>query len=211
MGTEPPIAGGRHPVLRGFDETDILPFGGMLEMLSLDAGSEVLATFIPAFPTYPPETSWMAEPRTKIPGLIVRTTEEGARIVFMPADIDRRFARDNLPDHGNLLAQAVRWAARDDLPLAVEGPGFLDCHLYRQGDRLILHLVNLTNAGAWRAPVSELIPVGPLQVRVKLPAGIQGASVRSLVSGRKLAASTANGRVSFEVRSLLDHEVTIIG
>ena len=32
-------------------------------------------------------------------------------------------------------------------PLAVHGPGLVDCHLYRQHKRLILHLVNLTNAG----------------------------------------------------------------
>jgi len=72
-------------------------------------------------------------------------------------------------------------------------------------------MVNLTNAGTWRAPVYELIPVGPLQVRVKLPDGVRSASVVSLVTGRKPASKTENGRVSFEVRSFLDHEVTLIG
>jgi hypothetical protein len=209
-GSEPPITTERHPVLHGFDATDILPFGGMLETLNLDAGCDVLATFIPPFPTYPPETSWMVEPRTTISGLIVRTTRAGARIVFMPADLDRRFARDNLPDHGDLLANAVRWAARGDLPLDVEGPGFIDCHLYQQAGRLILHLVNLTNAGTWRAPVYELIRVGPLRVQVKLPEGMRGENVHSLVSGRKISATAQRGRVSFEVRSLLDHEVVTI-
>lgn len=210
-GTEPAITGERHPILGGFDETDILPFGGTLDMLDLDPGCVVPATFIPAFPTYPPETAWMVEPSTKIPALIVRTNREGARIVYMPADLDRRFARDNLPDHGALLAQAVRWTAKDELPLAIQGSGFIDCHLYRQDGRQILHMVNLTNAGTWRAPVHELIPVGPLQVRVKLIDDVRSASVLSLVSGRKLPSTTENGRVSFVVRSLLDHEVTVIG
>ena len=31
------------------------------------------------------------------------------------------FARDNLPDHGNLLANLVRWAAHDNIPLTVDG------------------------------------------------------------------------------------------
>jgi hypothetical protein len=105
----------------------------------------------------------------------------------------------------------VRWAARDVVPLTVEGPGFIDCHLYRQGNRLILHLVNLTNAGTWRAPVYELIPVGPLQVRVKLPEGLQGTGVRSLISGRTISATKKAGLITFEVRSLLDHEVMVIG
>ena len=56
--------GKRHAVLRGFEETDILPFGGVLEPLRVDAGAQVLATFVPAFPIYPPETAWMREPKT---------------------------------------------------------------------------------------------------------------------------------------------------
>jgi len=209
-GAEPMAVGKRHPVLRGFDETDILPFGGVLESLDLNSDCQVLATYIPAFPTYPPETAWMREPRTGIPGLIARTAPAGGRILFMPADLDRRCARDNLPDHADLLANGVRWAARDAVPLAVDGPGFIDCHLYRQGHCLILHLVNLTNAGTWRAPVHELIPVGPLRVQIKMPDGVTGAGVRSLVSGRKISSARKAGLVSFEVKSILDHEVAVI-
>ncbi len=152
LGDEPAIAGQRHPILRGFDETDILAFGGELEPLAVDDEATVLMTFIPSFPIYPPETAWMRQPRTNIPGLIVRELSgetplarsgsgaggEGGspgnrgRVAFLPADLDRRFARDNLPDHGNLLANLVRWAAKDDVPLAVDGPGLIDCHLYTQ-------------------------------------------------------------------------------
>lgn len=210
-GAEPAVTGERHAVLRGFDETDILPFGGTLEMLDLDAGCAVLATFIPAFPTYPPETAWMTEASTKIPALVVRTNREGARIVYMSADLDRRFARDNLADHSVLLSQAVLWAAKNELPLVVDGPGLIDCHLYRQAGRQVLHMINLTNAGTWRAPAHELIPVGPLQVRVKLVDGGRSTGVVSLISGRRLSSITRDGLVSFVVESLLDHEVMVIG
>ena len=60
-----------------------------------------------------------------------------AGVAYLAADLDRRYARDNLPDHGNLLANLVRWAARDDLSLMVEGPGLIDCHFYRQPGRAI--------------------------------------------------------------------------
>jgi hypothetical protein len=62
----------RHPVLRGFEETDILPFGGVLEDLDVAESAEKLLTYIPPFPVYPPETSWMREPATTVPGLIVQ-------------------------------------------------------------------------------------------------------------------------------------------
>jgi hypothetical protein len=171
----------------------------------------VLATFVPAFPIYPPETAWMREPKTDVPGLILNSTAGGGRIAFLPADLDRRFGRDNLPDHGHLLANLVRWASKGDIPLAVEGAGLIDCHLYHQPGRLILHLVNLTSAGAWRQPVHELIPIGPLRIRVKLPADVRGKRARLLVAGKAATAGITAGWANLEVRSVLDHEVIVLG
>src|SRR5690242_4850187 len=99
-GDEPDVTGTRHPVLAGFDETDILPFGGMLGPLKVAAGTTVPLTFIPPFPIYPPETSWMRQPKTDIPGLVLNTSNR-ARVAYLAGDIDRRFALDNLPDHGD--------------------------------------------------------------------------------------------------------------
>ena len=206
---EPGILGKRHPVLRAFDETDILAFGGILQPLVVADGAQVLMTFIPPFPAFPPETSWMRVPKTNIPGLIVNTTPVGSRIAFLPADIDRRFGRDNLPDHGNLLANLVRWLLHENVPLSVEGPGLLDCQLYHQPGRLILHLVNLTNTGTWRQPIDELIPVGPVRVRVKLTGDVRGRKARLLVSGKTLPATVSAGWSSFVIASLLDHEVAV--
>jgi len=211
VGNEPPVAGERHPALRGFEDTDILPFGGALEPLKLDAGADVLLTFVPAFPIYPPETAWMREPSTDIPGLILQTTGAGSRIAFLPADLDRRLARDNLPDHGDLLANLIRWAVKDDIPLTVQGPGLVDCHLYHQPGRVILHLVNLTSAGTWRQPVHELIPVGPLRIEVRLPSDVRRKRARLLVGGKAITAAGASGRCCVEIESLLDHQVILIG
>jgi hypothetical protein len=210
VGTEPAVAAKRHPVLKGFDETDILPFGGRLGGVRAAEGAEVLATFIPPFPIYPPETSWMREPRTTIPGLIVRTAARGSRIAYLPADLDRRYGRDHLPDHGDLLANLVHWASGDTLPLTVQGPGLIDCHLYRQQNRLILHLVNLTSAGTWRGPVEELIPVGPLRVQVRLPEGIRSSRMKLLVSQQRPSLTLEEGGAVFQLPTLLDHEVIVL-
>jgi len=207
-GNEPAIAAERHPVLSGFDETDIIPFGGELEPLKLDDKATVLLTFIPAFPVFPPESAWMRQPRTNISGLIVIDSGEG-RVAFVPADIDRRFARDNLPDHGRLLANLVRWAAKDKIPLSVEGPGLVDCHLYTQPGRLILHLVNLTAAGTQRAAIDELIPIGPLKIKVQLPGWSNYRKTLTLVSKQEMPTTMEDGWISFELQSLLDHELFV--
>ncbi|MEJ7770216.1 MAG: Tat pathway signal protein, partial [Chitinophagaceae bacterium] len=208
-GTEPAISGKRHLIFKGFEKTDIVPYGGLLNPLQTDDSAEVLMTFIPQFPVYPPETAWMREPKTNIPGLILNTFQK-SRIAFIPADIDRQFDTFNLPDHGNLLSNVVKWAAKDHLPVTVEGPGLIDCNLYQQKGRLILHLVNLTSAGTWRAPLDELISIGPLRVKVKLLPGVVGKNLRLLVAGQKLTGDVSNGWCQFEIKSILDHEVVVI-
>jgi putative glycosyl hydrolase-like family 6 (GHL6) protein len=208
-GDEPAPSGDRHPVLRGFDETDILPFGGMLEAMRTEPGVTIPLTFIPPFPIYPPETAWMREPKTGIGGLVLSQRGK-ARVAYLPADIDRRYSRENLPDHADLLRNLVLWAAGGSVPLAVEGPGLIDCHLYAQEGRLVLHLVNLISAGTWRAPIDEYIAVGPFQVKVRLPAGVKARGVSLLVAGGTVKAQVKDGWAGFEVRSILDHEVAVV-
>ena len=209
-GTEPAPTGMRHQVLKGFDETDIISFGGQLDSLRTDSGAEVLMTFIPQFPIYPPETAWMREPKTNIPGLVLNTNSGGGNVAYLPADIDRQFGRYNLPDHGNLLANLIRWAAKDNIPLVVESAGLIDCNLYQQSGRLVLHLVNLTSAGTWRQPTDENIPVGPVKVRVKLPEDVRGNKLKLLVSGENVFNSSEKGWISFTINRILDHEVAVV-
>jgi hypothetical protein len=152
----------------------------------------------------------MREPKTDIPGLILNSKSGNGRIAFMPADIDRQFGRYNLPDHGNLIANLVRWASKENIPLTVECPGLIDCNIFHQSGRLVVHLVNLTSAGTWRQPVDEFIPVGPVKVRVKLPKDIRGKGVNTLVSGQKITSGIENGWIQFTVNTITDHEVVVI-
>jgi hypothetical protein len=208
-GDEPAPVGERHPVLRGFDETDILPFGGTLTALRVDGTAIVPLTLVPAFPTYPPETSWMRQPKSDIPGLIL--SQHGAsRVAYMPADLDRRYAREHLPDHAALLANVVRWASGQGGPVVVEGPGLVDCHLYQQPGRMILHLVNLTSEATWRAPLDELIRVGPFKITVRVPDKVTNPTAKLLVSGARRRVAVEGGMGVIEVESILDHEVVVV-
>ena len=208
-GDEPAVTGERHAVLRGFDETDLLPYGGSLPPLKVDTKAAVPLTFVPPFPTYPPETAWMRQPKSDIPGLVL--SEHGnARVAYMSADIDHRYAREHLPDHARLLANIVRWAVHDNIPLSVEGTGLIDCHLYEQPGRMILHLVNLTSEASWRAPLDELIRVGPLKVNIRLPTQFTKPRARLLVSDAPVPVSVSSGTARIEIQSILDHEVIVL-
>jgi hypothetical protein len=127
----------------------------------------------------------------------------------MPADLDRQFAGSNLPDPANLIANIVRWTAREDIPLAVDGHGLLDCNLYQQSGRMILHLANLNNA-TWRAPIEEFIPVGPIRLRVKLNKDVAGHSARLLVADQTVQVRSVNGWAEISVPAVLAHEVVVL-
>ena len=151
----------------------------------------------------------MRQPKTDIPGLILN-----GRVAFLPADIDRRYNRDSLPDYADLLANIVRWAANGDIPLRVEGHGLFDCNLYTQPQetskpaRVIAHIVNLTATG--RMPIDELIPSGTLKVSVRLPEGVRGRTVKLLVTGKSVQPAISAGWLQTDISSILDHEVVVI-
>jgi hypothetical protein len=173
--------------------------------MKLDAGTTVPLTFIPPFPVLPPETSWMRQPKTDIPGLVLN-----GRVAFLPAEIDRLYSRDNLPDHAALLANLVRWAANGEIPLQLEGRGVFDCNLYTQPGRVIAHVVNLTSTGWMPVSDEDMVPSGALQFGVRLPSGVRGHTVRMLVSGKTGAVAVSGGWARVTIPSVLDHEVLVI-
>jgi hypothetical protein len=203
VGDEPHATGQRHPVLRGFGDTDILPFGGTLTPLKLDSGVVAPLTYIPPFPIYPPETAWMRQPKTDIPGLVIK-----GKNAFLPADLDRRYSREPLPDYADLLANLVRWAAKDDIPLKVEGHGLFDCNLYTQPGRVIAHIANLTATG--RMPIDDLVPGGPLAFHVRLPKGVAAHGVKLLVANTSAAPAIADGWATVHIPSVTGHEVLVL-
>jgi hypothetical protein len=154
-------------------------------------------------------------------------------VAYLPADIDRLYGRANQPDHADLLAALVRWVAVDDAtagqagrsaPVKVEGPGLIDVHAYVQGgrqpqsgsgslegaERVIVHLVNLTHANTWKAPVDELIRIGEQRVSLTAPVGRGATAARLLVAGTDAELHQSHGAVTVTVPGVTDHEVLVI-
>jgi len=209
----------------GWDETAHLPFGGELVLTRPAGGAERVAlTYIPPFPTHPPEFSYMTIERTGLPCLYLTDQKGSGRVAYLPADVDRLYWRSNQPDHADLLARLVTWAAQDSLPVRVEGPGLVDVHAYVQGDgqpesgsgsldraeRVIVHLVNLTHANGWKAPIDELIRIGECRVSVALPKGRRSTGARLLVEGGAAEVQTHGGTAIATVPWVRDHEVLVL-
>jgi hypothetical protein len=113
-----------------------------------------------------------------------RKTYKEGRTVYIPAvrfpgtlpefakyfPVDERFWK--LPANAPEIADAVRWAARDDIPVQVGGPAYLVSNLVAQPEkrRMMLHLVNYN---ARRVPALDPIPVV-----LRIPKGQTARSVQ---------------------------------
>jgi hypothetical protein len=196
----------RHETLQSFADTDLLAFGGVLGPLTLAPQAGAVLTFVPALPLSPPEDVWMRTADTRIPALVLSTHDAG-RVAYLPADLDRRFARDQLPDHGDLLAAIARWCLRGDVPIGLDAPGLIDCRPWRtRAGETVVHLLNLNNANTWRTPVHEAVPVGPLRLRLRAPGT---GTARALVDERTLAVRRKGEWLEVDIPRLVDHEVVV--
>jgi dienelactone hydrolase len=113
--------------------------------------------------------------RQQVSGPPVRKEYEKGRVVYLSAvqfdgplpemgnyfTIDDRFWK--LPKNWQEIADSVRWAARDDLPVQVSGPPFLVANLVSQPNkrRWLLHLVNYN--------ARNVPSIQSLQVTARLP------------------------------------------
>jgi hypothetical protein len=164
---------------------------------------------VPTYPDLPMEEVYQRETRTDIPGVIARAVGAG-RVVYFPWDIDRTFWEIMNQDHGIVLANAVRWAANEEQPLRIEGPGVMDVALWKQQSSVTVHLVNLSNPMMMKGPFREILPVGPQKVRVRLPDGAGARDVKFLVSGAKAAWRQSGGWIETTTPPIGLHEVVAI-
>jgi hypothetical protein len=200
----------RHPILAGLEDAQQLINGTwQLDVRPIAQFGPPALTQIPQYPSLPMEKNYWRVKHTDVPGVYLREIGK-SRVVYFPWDIDRVFWEVMCDDHGKLLRNAVDWAANEERPVTVTGPGILDVTVWRQKESMTVHLVNLTNPMMMRPGFREMIPTPAQKVRVKLPAGRKATKVQLLVGNRTPAVERAADSVSLTIPAVLDHEVVAI-
>jgi hypothetical protein len=166
-------------------------------------------TLIPSYPDLPMEDVYPRVGRTDSRELYLRDLGR-SRVAYIPWDIDRTFWEVMSIDHGRLLRNAVVWAANEQPPVAVTGPGLLDVTVWRQRGSMTVHLVNLTNPMMMKGPLREAIPIGPQRARIRLPAGSRARRIQLLTAGLSPRVETTEGMVTVTVPSIDVHEIIAI-
>jgi hypothetical protein len=199
-----------HPLLAGLEDAGRIINGvHRIETERREPGPSSPLTLIPSYPDLPMEEVYPRQPKTEIPGVFL-SERRGSRVVYFPWDVDRTFWEILCVDHGTLLRNSVRWAANEEEPVRVSGPGLLDVTVWRQKSSMTVHLVNLNNAMTMKGPFREFVPIGEQTVRVRLPAGRKALKVQLLVSGNRPRAFEAGGLLEVKIPSILAHEVLAI-
>jgi hypothetical protein len=199
----------RHQVLRGLEEAPRIINGVFRVEVRPTQPFPSPITLIPSYPDLPMEDVYPRVPHTDTRELYLRDLGR-SRVAYIPWDIDRTFWDVMSADHGRLLTNVIAWTANEPSPVEVDGPGLLDVTVWSQRDSLTVHLVNLTNPMMMKGPLREVIPIGPLTVRLRLPAGARARKVQLLTAGTTPAVRETGGVVTVTVPSVGVHEVVAV-
>ena len=200
----------RHPIIRGLEEAGRII--GTVQRVGVNATKDFLnapVTLIPSYPDLPMEEVYPRVTETDIPEIFLRGIGRG-RVVYFPGDIDRTFWEVLAADHGQLIRNAIDWAANEEPVVTVSGPGLLDVAVWRQKDSMTIHLVNLTNPMMMKGPYRELTACPAQTVRVRLTRAGRARGVRLLVSDQAPTVEHSDALLTVAVPSVLDHEVVAI-
>jgi hypothetical protein len=158
------------PVFAGIEHTSLLPMGGKVKEIVPGGDLKVLATYIPPFPIYPPEFAWTTTLKTGRPVLTEYAFPQGGgKAIYAAWDLDAVYGRAALPDHGDLIANIVLYLLGDRIPLRVTCGAYIDFKVYRQENRLIIHLINSNHSGFVQGYAEKNLPVGPVEITLRLP------------------------------------------
>jgi hypothetical protein len=196
-------------VLAGFGDTTRIIHGVFRLDVRPHADGPSPLTLIPTYPDLPMEDVYPRVPHTTTRELYLREAGR-SRIAYFPWDIDRTFWEVLSVDHLRLLRNTIAWAANEPPPVDVAGPGLLDVTAWRQHQSMTVHLVNLTNPMMMKGPLREVIPVGPLRVRVRLTSGVRARGVRLLTADATPRVERDGDTMTVTVPSVDVHEVVAI-
>jgi hypothetical protein len=198
----------KHEVLRGFENTSILPGAEFRVPIQADGFDPILGV-TPPFPAYPPEMVYPRSQPANEPAIVLR--QNGAsRLVYIPGDIDRSFWRTGNPDLSRLLKNAVGWLVRDRVPVSVDGAGIVEVFAWETEPGFALHVLNYTNPNMLRGWFTDTYPVGPQVVRAELPDGVNGDRVQLLRAGSWVPLKRDGRIAEFTVGGVRDYEVAVV-
>jgi Hypothetical glycosyl hydrolase 6/Beta-galactosidase trimerisation domain len=197
----------RHPVVAGFEDTSILP--GAEYRLPVKTRLPQPLTVIPPYPAYPPEEVYPRAAKTDEPAIVI--AEEGmSRRIWLPGDVERSFWKSGNGDLSRILQQAVRWVARDRMPVRVGGEGLVELFAWETEPGFAVHILNYTNPNFAKGWFRETYSLGPQTVKMELGEDVKVKRVQALRAGTELKHKISEGVLEFTLPAIKDYEIAAV-
>src|SRR5690606_37384536 len=104
------------------------------------------------------------------------------------------------------------WMLGNRLTVSLSGGhGLVTASLYEQDRRYIVHLNSRAALSRVPGRQYDLLPIGPVEVQMRPPAGATAPDIAKLrVAGKAASARMDGGMLAVTVEHVLDHEVVVV-
>ncbi len=189
---------GVHPVSAGFEGAERIICGTYIKEVEADPDTAAPFLYVPDYPDLPMEEVY---PRSEASGaaVVAREHASGGRTIYIPWNIGAIFWEVLAPDHGQVIANSVRWALGQRPKVEVRGHAVLDIAVREADNDHVVTLVNLSNPMMMKGPIRKVYPVGRQVLSVAVPQGKLLGSARMLVRGIPADAKVVDGRVEVDI------------
>lgn len=152
-----------HPIVASARDIGLLPLPGRFLPVASAPGTAVPLRRAAPFRVFPEGWAYTTDADPGEP-LAVAHQGTGGRTVYFANQMGRAFKMVHAPALGDLIADAVRWAVGDALPLQAVAPATLQLSLRRTNVGLTVHCVNLTGGERY---MREIIPLHGCRIAVR--------------------------------------------
>ncbi len=186
-------------------DAELVPLAGPWYAVEAKPGVEVPMVRTAPFRVFPEGLSYPDYPDPAEPLAVIKNAPEQGRTVYFPFPAGRCAARTGHPDNKRLISNAVRHAARGDIPVGLEGHPDVLVTLRLQRGRKLIHLVNTTGRERY---LEVFTPVRGLNLTVRSEQAPDRAWRAS--TGDELDFEYADGVVRVLVPELVDYDIVAL-
>jgi hypothetical protein len=195
-----------HALTAGLEGVDLVLMTGAYRLIRAGDATDVPLTLAAPFRLFPEGLSYPEEPDPGHPMALVSQKQRRGRTVYFAPQIGKYFFLTRFPDLARLITNAVRWGLKGEELLKADAPPSLHTSLRRNGDRLLVHCVNLTGGERF---FTEIVPLHNCTFRVRMPEEWSGAEAWQASTGERLAVRQEGGFAGVTVPKLEDYDVVV--
>jgi hypothetical protein len=189
-----------HAMFPSLKDTELLLLDGAYTEVAGD-GSKSLS-LVPPSMIGPPEFIHIDMQDTDKPGIVYKDLGQG-KVAWLPWDLGALYYRVSLPSHAALFHDVVD-RLYPKRQLTTNAHPLVEITLMQQGDRSLLHLINLSG----QSQTGYFAPLKMSNIRIEVAGRFKSAT--TVRSPRQIATQMRDGYTVFTVPELVDYELVVL-